>query len=117
MKKNKFDICLTDGVLNIYTPSLDLFKSDNKRLLKICDISIKTFISLHLSKLNGQFLILGTLKDGKLLAITDRWSSIPIYFNMKKKYFSFDLDYSSEINEDALFSLFYSRRLFSDNTL
>ena len=117
MKKNKFDICLTDGVLNIYTPSLDLFKSDNKRLLKIGDISIKTFISLHLSKLNGQFLILGTLKDGKLLAITDRWSSIHIYFNMKKKHFSFDLDYSSEINEDALFSLFYSRRLFSDNTL
>ena len=38
-------------------------------------------------------------------------------FQYEKKYFSFDLDYSSEINEDALFSLFYSRRLFSDNTL
>ena len=117
MKLEKFDLILKDGKLEFFTPILSLFHYKNKFLIKSAPISFEDFQNNFLKKIDGQFLILAILNNKKSVAISDRWGSIPIFYNSRLKCFSREPDFKGELSEISLFSLYYTRRLFSSASL
>ena len=117
MKLEKLNFTLVDGKLEIFTPILSLFRKKNKFLSNSIPISFEYFQKNFLEKITGQFLILATLDNKTSIAISDRWGSIPIFYNYRLKRFSQEPDFEGDVSEISLFSLYYTRRLFSSSSL
>lgn len=117
MKLEKYKLNLLDAELDIFVPILELFINQNKFLKNLNPATFNDFQRDILKLINGQFLILASLKNKTQAAITDRWSSIPVFYNYRLKQFSREPDFKGDISETSLFSLFYARRLFSSSSL
>lgn len=110
-----------DKRVELLTPSLLFFNKMNPTfsLEKFADGSSWTSSEMlsRIQAIDAQFLIKVSRVNGDEVVITDRWSSIPIFYTHGAQNFDFEPSRSGAATELALFSIVLTRRLWGGMTI
>lgn len=109
-----------DTEVELFTPSLDFFKRVNPVFSLRALANVSSWASPEvircIQEIDGQFLIKILTSGGEKIVITDRWSSIPVFYTNGDRDFSSEPSSTGTVSELALFSIVLTRRLWGNMT-